>query len=128
MIDGEQGEALQGEREGRRAIGEGAVAVEVAAGSEVSLEGRGTLPHLAAAAGEAVVGGGELLVAHDPEALGEEGQKEERGKTLRPPDVDAREGHAAMARRIDLHARRSHELDGDVSRLSVTRCGAVIYR
>jgi len=36
-------------------------------------------------------------VANYPETLGEEGQKEKRGKTLRPPDVDAREGHAAMA-------------------------------
>jgi hypothetical protein len=36
-------------------------------------------------------------VADDPETLGEEGEQKERGKTLRPPDVDAWEGHAAMA-------------------------------
>ncbi len=63
----------QGERKSDYAIGEDAVAVD----SECF--------------------GGELLVADDPETLGEEGQQKERGKTLRPPDVDAREGHAAMA-------------------------------
>ena len=95
MVRGEQGKALQGEGKAGGAIGEGAVSVEVATGGEVSLEGGWALPHLAAAAGEAIVGGGELLVADDPEALGQEGQKEKRGKTLRPPDVDARKGHAA---------------------------------
>jgi hypothetical protein len=97
VVRGEQGEALESERKAGHAVGECAVSVEVAAGGEVSGERRGPLPHLAAAAGEAVIGGGELLVADDPKALREEGQQKKRGKTLRPPDVDAREGHAAMA-------------------------------
>jgi len=92
------------------AIGECAVAVEVAAGGEGPGEGRGTLPHLAAAAGEAIVGGGELLVADHPETLGEEGQQKKRGKTLRPPDVDAREGHAARFGGCDGDVRATHRV------------------
>jgi hypothetical protein len=60
-------------------------------------QGRGPLPHLAAVACEAIVGGGEFLVADDPETLSDEGEQEKRGKTLRPPDMDAREGHAAIS-------------------------------
>jgi len=41
MIDREQGEAFESERKSGDAVGECAVAVEVAAGGEVSLEGRG---------------------------------------------------------------------------------------
>ena len=84
------------------AVGEGAVAVEVAAGGEVSGERRRALPHLAAAAGEAVVGGGEFLVADDPETLREEDQQEKRGEALWASDVDARNGHAASIRPIDF--------------------------
>ena len=97
LVDGEQREALRGERETGDAVGEGAVAVEVAAGGEVSGERRGALPHFAAAAGEAIVGGGELLVADDPETLGEEDEEEKRGETLRPSDLDARKCHAATS-------------------------------
>ena len=71
VIDSEQSKALEGERKASHAVGECSVAVEVAAGGEGPGERRGTLPHLAAAAGEAIVGGGELLVADDPETLGE---------------------------------------------------------
>ena len=86
-----------GERKAGDAVGEGAVAVEVAAGGEVSGERRRALPHLAAAAGEAVVGGGEFLVADDPETLGEEEEQQKRGEALRPADVDARKCHAARS-------------------------------
>jgi hypothetical protein len=95
-VGGEEGEALKGEGKAGDAVGEGAVAVEVAAGGEVAGEGRGALPHLAAAGGEAVVGGGELLMAGDPEAFAEEEEQEERSEALRTADVDAREGHAAI--------------------------------
>ena len=83
------------ERQAGDAVGEGAVAVEVAAGGEVSGERRRAFPHLAAAAGEAVVGGGELLVADDPQALAEEEEEQKRGEALRPADLDARNCHAA---------------------------------
>ncbi len=100
VVGGEEGEALKREGKAGDAVGEGAVAVEVAAGGEVSGEGRGTLPHLAAAGSEAVVGGGEFLMACDPEAFGEEEEQEERSEALRTADVDAREGHAEVARSV----------------------------
>ncbi len=88
-------QALHGEREAGDAIGEGAVAVEVAAGGEVAGERRGALPHLAAALGVAVVLLGELLVVDDPEALGEKEEEEQRGEALGPADLDAGKLHAA---------------------------------
>ena len=82
LVCGEQGEALGGEREARGAIGEGAVAREIAAGGEVAGKGRGPLPHLAAAAGEAEVSGGELLPVDDKDALAEEEEQEQGGDLL----------------------------------------------
>jgi hypothetical protein len=34
-------------------------------------------------------------VGEDPEALGEEDEEKKRGQTLRPSNLDARNGHAA---------------------------------
>ena len=96
VVGGEEGEALEGEGKAGDAVGEGAVAVQVAAGGEVSGERRRPLPHLTAAGGESVIGGGELLVAGDPQAFAEEKEEKERSEALRTADVDAREGHAVV--------------------------------
>ncbi len=94
LVGAEHDESLDGEGEAGDAIGEGAIAVEVAAGGEVAGEGRGTLPHLAAALGVAVVLLGELLMADDPEALCEEEEEEKRSEALGPADPDAGKLHA----------------------------------
>ena len=67
--------ALDGERESGRTVGEGAV-VDISAGGEVTGEGRGLLPHLTAAAGELVIAVGEGLAMDDPEALRQEQEQQ----------------------------------------------------
>ncbi len=81
QIEAALDEQVEGERQTGSAIGEDAV-VDVAAGGEVAGQGRGLLPHLAAAARVLVVAVGEGLVGDEPEALDEEGCEQRRRDAL----------------------------------------------
>ena len=93
VVDREQDEPLGGEREAGEPVGEGAVAVQVAAGGEVALQDGGRLPHLAAAAGIAVVVGVQRLVVDGPQALSQKHQQQRRGHPLWTANVEALESH-----------------------------------
>ena len=75
QIEAALDEEVEGKRQAGGAIGEDAV-VDVAAGGEVAGQGRGLLPHLAAAAGVLVVAVGEGLAGDEPEALEREKGRE----------------------------------------------------
>jgi hypothetical protein len=97
VIHAQEHEALRGQREAGKAVGKGAIAVEVAAGGEVALQGRGTLPHLAAAAGEAVIVDVERLMGNGPPTLREQYEKEQGGNTLCPPDIEPTQSHSDLS-------------------------------
>lgn len=80
-------DALDGEREAGGSVGEGSV-VDVAAGGEVSGEGRGLLPDFAAAAGVGVVGVRKRVVVDDPKALREKDGEQHGGDLLRAVEAE----------------------------------------
>ena len=102
-------DALDGQRESGGAIGESSV-VDIAAGGEVSGEGRGFLPHFASAAGVGVVGVIQGIVLDDPEALREQNGEQHGGDLLRTIEAELPQAVGAV------RGRRGRDgLDGQSS-------------
>ena len=74
--------------------------MDVAAGGEVSGEGRGFLPHFASAAGVGVVGVIQGIVLDDPEALREQNSEQHGGDLLRAIEAELPQAVGAVRRRV----------------------------
>lgn len=97
LIDGKQDQPLGGKWKAGNAVAEGSVAIEIAAGGKVAGEGGGTLPHLASAAGKAIVVGRELLTGDDPDTLRQKKHEQQRCQPLRPTYLKCRNLQTASA-------------------------------
>ena len=101
-----QPKPLRRERKAGQAVGERAIAVQIAAGGEVALQGRGPLPHLAPALPKPVVVRTQGRVRNRPKALAQQNEQQERRDSLGRADVETTPTHLFRVQGSEGEERR----------------------